>query len=126
MNTLILHGNLAKDPEKRSSQNGTSIVSITVAVKHGYGDNQTTEFIPATAFGKTADFIEKYFSKGSEIVMTGEVLNNNYERQDGTKVYGLKIVVNAVEFAGTKKKTSDDKASLLEGFDEVEDINLPF
>lgn len=123
MNKLVLHGRLAKDPENRDIKN-TNITAITVAVDRGYGENKTTDFIPATAFGKTAEFLRKYFSKGSEIILTGEVQQNNYEREDGTKVYGLKVVVREVEFAGSKKQA--EKPDELSEFDEIKDLKLPF
>ena len=123
MNKLILHGRLAKDPENRDIKD-KSITAIVVAVDRGYGENRTADFIPATAFGKTAEFLRKYFSKGSEILLTGEVQQNNYEKEDGTKVYGLKVVVREVEFAGSKKQAS--KPDELSEFDEIKDLNLPF
>ena len=125
MNKVILHGNISK-VENRSSDK-TTITQITVAVNRGWGEKRTTEFIPCVAFGKTAEFLSKYFQKGSEILMVGEVQQNNYERQDGTKVYGLRIVVNEVEFAGSKKteKTSEKPDELAE-FDEITELHLPF
>lgn len=126
MNKLILHGRLAKDPEKRDYKDKT-ITAITVAVDRGYGENKTADFIPATAFGKTAELLQKYFVKGSEIVLVGEVQNNNYEKEDGTRVYGLKVVIREVEFAGSKKqKEQGDVPSDLSEFEEINDLNLPF
>lgn len=130
MNKVILHGNIAKIEDRSSDK--TAITQVTIAVNAGWGDNKRTEFIPTVAFGKTAEFLSKWFVKGSEIVCIGEVQQNNYEKQDGTKVYGLRIVLNEVEFAGSKKseKKSDNepdgKPDGLDEFDEIEELNLPF
>lgn len=125
MNKVILHGNISK-VENRSSDK-TTITQITVAVNRGWGEKKTTEFIPCVAFGKTAEFLSKYFQKGSEILMVGEVQQNNYERQDGTKVYGLRIVVNEVEFSGSKKtEKKSEKPDELAEFDEIAELHLPF
>ena len=128
MNKLFLHGNLTKDPDIRRNQKGTKIANITVAVKRGYGENQSTEFIPLVAFNKTAELLEKYFTKGSEIITEAEVANNDYEDSNGVKHYTFRFYITGIEFAGSKKQKAaqTEQTDPLEGFDEIEDISLPF
>ena len=103
MNKVILMGRLTRDPEVRYSQSNTSmaIARFTVAVDRRFKrDGQpTADFINCTAFGRTAEFVEKYFRKGSRILLDGELQNDNYQGKDGNMVYGFQVVVNNVEFA---------------------------
>lgn len=114
MNKVIQVATLGKDPEVKSYGEGKSLVKFSGAVprrfhKEGEAD---TDWFQYTAFGKTADFISKYFKKGSKILITGTIQNNNYTKDDGTKVYSTQIVVDDVEFYGKK---SDGEVSNSSG-----------
>ena len=104
MNKVIFTGNLGQAPEIRNSQSGTTVVTFSLAVKRRFHkDNEPdTDWFQCIAFGKTAEFVEKYLSKGSKVVVEGEVQNNNYEDKTGVKHYGTKIIVNSVEFGESK------------------------
>jgi single-strand DNA-binding protein len=112
MNKSIFTGNLTRDPEIRYSQ-GTNmaVAHFGIAVNRKFAkDGETdTDFFNCTAFGKTAEFIEKYFHKGSRIFLTGRVQNDNYTNKNGEKVYSVQIIVEDVEFG--EKKNAQAPAS---------------
>ena len=119
MNTFTLIGRLTKKPEK-NTYGQTVCARYTLAVTR---DKDHTDFLQITSFGKTADLVEKYLDKGSQVAVTGMIRQNDYEK-DGQKVFSISLIGNTVEFIGNKQKTEKEKA--LEGFDEIEDINIPF
>ena len=107
MNKVILMGRLTRDPEVRYSQgeNATAISRITLAVDRGFkreGDEQTADFINCVAFGKTAEFQEKYFHKGTKIVISGRIQTGSYTNKEGQKVYTTDVVVEEQDFAESK------------------------
>ena len=107
MNKVILMGRLTRDPEVRYSQGeqATAIARYTVAVDRRFrrdGDSQTADFIGCVAFGRQAEFAEKYFHKGIRIVITGRIQTGSYTNKDGVRVYTTDIVVEEQEFAESK------------------------
>ena len=112
MNQVIQVVTLGADPEIKEYSSGKNMAKFSGAVPKRYtreGENNTNWF-QYVAFGATADFIEKYFRKGSKMLVVGEINNNNYTKEDGTKVYGDQIVINTVEFYG-KKSNGDASAA---------------
>ena len=108
MNLVLLTGNLARDPEKSMSNSGMSITRFTVAVRKAFkkkdSEGPDADFIQVTAFGSTADFVERYFHKGSSIVVEGRIQNSNYTDKEGKMVYRDQIIANNVEFGGRKSE----------------------
>ena len=106
MNRVILIGRLTKDPEIRTSGNYT-IASFSLAVDRKFKREGEAEadFFNCTAFNKTAEFVEKYCKKGTKMVVEGRIQNDNYEK-DGVKHYGVKIMVDSLEFAESKSASS--------------------
>ena len=106
MNKVMLMGRLTRDPEVRCSQgaNPMAIARFSIAVDRRFKRQGEPEadFFNCTAFGKQAEFVEKYLKKGTKIVLEGSVQNNNYTNKDGQKVYGTRIVVDNLEFAESK------------------------
>ena len=107
MNKAILMGRLTRDPEIRYSQSDSSmaIARFSLAVDRRYkkqGDEVTADFFNCTAFGKQGEFVEKYLKKGTKIVVTGRIQNDNYTNKDGQKVYSVQIMVEEMEFAESK------------------------
>lgn len=105
MNSVVLTGNLTKDPEVRYStgQNQTAICKFSIAVNDGYGDSKKTSFIPITVFGKAAENCEKWLKKGSKVCINGRIQTGNYDDKDGKKVYTTDVIANnygGVEFLG--------------------------
>ncbi len=109
MNKVILMGRLTRDPEVRYSQGATStaVASFSIAVDRRFKrDGQPdADFFNCRAFGKTAEFIERYLQKGTKVVISGSVQNDNYEK-DGVRHYSVQIMVDEVEFAESKNAQS--------------------
>ena len=104
MNIVILHGRLTADPTIRQSNSGKSIAGFSVAVD-GYKDkdgNKQTDFIRCTAFGQVADMLSRYWTKGKEIALEGNLRQNDYTDNNGTKHNSYQVVVNRVHFCGSK------------------------
>ena len=108
MNKVILMGRLTRDPEVRYSagENSTAVARYTLAVDRRFRRNndgeQTADFIGCVAFGRSAEFAEKYFHKGIRIVITGRIQTGSYTNKDGVRVYTTDIVVEEQEFAESK------------------------
>lgn len=117
MNNVCLMGNLTKDPivnEYGKGKDAGLCARITLAVRRNADE---TDFINCVAFGKTAEMIDSYVSKGDKIAIEGRIQTGSYEDKDGNKRYTTDVVISRVHFAGSKKK--DD-------VEEVEDEEIPF
>lgn len=103
MNKVILVGRLTKDPEtKQAGETTVTRFSVAVDRKHKQDGGQAADFPSIVAFGKTAEFIGKYFHKGMKIALEGRIQTGSYEK-DGVKHYTTDVVAEAVEFAESKK-----------------------
>ena len=108
MNKVVLIGRLVRDPEVRYSQNDTSmaIARFSLAVdrrgRSNNPDGQTADFISCVAFGRTAEFIEKYFTKGNRIGVYGHIQTGSYTNKDGARVYTTDVVVDEAEFVESR------------------------
>ncbi len=116
MNKVILMGRLTKDPEVRysSGENQLAIARYTLAVDRRFtrnGSDQTADFIPCKAFGKAAEFAEKYFRKGIKIAITGRIETGSYTNKDGQKVYTTEVIIDEQEFAESKSASSASSGS---------------
>ncbi|MDE6517059.1 MAG: single-stranded DNA-binding protein [Acetatifactor sp.] len=110
MNKVILMGRLTRDPEVRYSQGAsqTAVARFTIAVDRRFKreGEPDADFLDCTAFGKQAEFIERYLRKGVKVVVCGRVQNNNYTNKDGQMVYSVRIMVEEIEFAESKNASS--------------------
>lgn len=112
MNNVVLVGNLCRDNDLRYSggENATAILRNTIAVQRKFKNKETgqydSDFISIQAFGNTAEFINKYFAKGSKIAISGEIRTGSYTNKDGVKVYTTDVVVNNAEFVTKKDENS--------------------
>lgn len=96
MNKAIEIGRLTRDPEVRYSQgNNTAVARYTIAVDRKFKreGEQTADFIPCVVFGKQAEFAEKYFRKGTKVVISGRITTGSYTNKDGQKIYTTEITV---------------------------------
>ena len=113
MNKVILLGNLTRDPEIRYSQGEKQIAvaRFSLAVNRRFANDGETnaDFFNCTAFGKTAEFVEKYFRQGSRMSLVGRIENNNYTNKNGEKVYSVQIMVEEVEYAERKSAQSNNQ-----------------
>ena len=147
MNKVILMGRLTRDPDIRYSQgeNAMAIARYTLAVDRRFkrdasGQEQAADFISCVAFGKTAEFAERYLRQGTKLVVEGRIQTGSYTNKDGQKVYTTDVVVENCEFAESKNSASDGGSyassrpepvnAAGDGFmnipDGVEDEGLPF
>ena len=108
MNKIIIIGRLTRDPEMRNSQGGTAVCRYSVAVDRRFKRDGEAEadFFNCTAFGKGAEFAEKYLRKGTKVVVSGRMQSDNYTNKDGQKVYGWQLIVEEQEFAESKAAAS--------------------
>ena len=106
MNKVILMGRLTRDPEVRYSQgaNATAVARYSLAVDRRFkrDGEPTADFINCVAFGRTAEFAEKYFRQGLKVVVTGRIQTGSYTNKDGVRVYTTDVVVEEQEFAESK------------------------
>ena len=104
MNHVTLIGRLVADPEAKTSQNGTTITRYRIAVDRAYSKdgNREADFISCVAFGKSAEFAERYLFKGTRIAIEGRIQTGSYEKPDGTKVYTTDVIVDRHEFCESK------------------------
>ena len=110
MNKVILMGRLTRDPEVRYSQgeSATAVSRFTLAVDRRFRrEEASADFIGCVAFGKNAEFIEKYFRQGTKALITGRIQTGSYTNRDGNKVYTTDVVVEDQEFAESKKNASE-------------------
>ena len=151
MNKVILMGRLTRDPEVRYSQGGENSLAIaryTLVVDRRFRRNndnndQNADFIGCVAFGRSAEFAEKYFRQGLKVVVTGRIQTGSYMNKEGQKVYTTDVVVEDQEFAESKSASNQGSHSASaaspspspstdtgDGFmnipDGVEDEGLPF
>lgn len=112
MNKVILMGRLTRDPEVRYSQGeqATAVARYTIAVDRRFkreADAQSADFIGCVAFGRQAEFAEKYLHKGTKIAVTGRIQTGSYTKNDGQKVYTTDVVVEEQEFAESKSSGAE-------------------
>lgn len=114
MNKVTLHGRIAKEPDVKTTQSGQTFTRLTIAVDRyaKAGEERKADFINCTAWGNTAQFLAKYFTKGKEILAEGRIQTGNYTDKDGKKIYTTNIVLDRVEFcgsAGAKNEQADNE-----------------
>ncbi|MEA4919350.1 MAG: single-stranded DNA-binding protein [Clostridiaceae bacterium] len=137
LNNVSLMGRLTADPELKTTPGGNAVLSITLAVERDYapqGQNKETDFIEIVAWRNTAEFINKYFSKGQMIALTGRLQTRTWEDKQGSKRKTTEIVTEHVYFAGDKPSGGSKKPVAVdndgEEFGELEDADddgeLPF
>ena len=109
MNKVILMGRLTRDPDVRYSQGNEpmAVARYTLAVDRRFArrdqqDSQTADFIGIVAFGKAGEFAEKYFKKGTKVIVTGRIQTGSYTNKDGVKVYTTDVVAEDQEFAESR------------------------
>ena len=124
MNKAVLMGRLTKDPELKTTQNGNSVCSFTLAIDRRFKNQQgerETDFIPIVAWRQTAEFVAKYFSKGSKIALVGSIQTRSWEDEQGQRRYATEVVTDEVYFADSKRQ-ADNQSEYMPASDE----RLPF
>ena len=115
INSVNLTGRLTRDPDVRYTDGGTSIARFTLAVDRRFKQDggQTADFPSCVAFGRTAEFIERYFSQGMKLELTGRIQTGSYTNKDGVKVYTTDVIAEQVGF-GESKSASQDRGAHME------------
>lgn len=106
LNVVAIMGRMVKDPELKTTNSGKSVCSFRIANDSGYKDasgQSQTNWLDVTAWGKTAEFVCKYFPKGALIAIEGRLQSRNYQDKSGNNRNAVEVVVNNVSFAGNKK-----------------------
>ena len=111
MNKVFLIGNLSKDPEFTTTNNGISVARFTIAVQRRYANEngeREADFINCVAWRNQAENLHKYCKKGDKIAVVGAIQVRSYEAQDGTKRYVTEVIADEIEFLNTKKSDAQD------------------
>ena len=106
MNKIFLSGRLTKDPEVRYAQSGKAYARVGIAVDRQFSKDKEVDFFNLVAFGKTAEFLGNWFSKGSKLLVEGHLQNSTYKDKEGNERTATEVLVDNVEFADSKKKDS--------------------
>lgn len=146
MNKVILIGNLANDPEPFTTQSGISRSNFRIAVQRRFANQQgirEADFFTVIAWRQTADFCNRYLSKGRKVAVEGSIQNRSYDAQDGSKRYVTEIIADSVEALGGREEGGQPRnfdngptpppaqpaaqpAPSMNDFTEVDDDELPF
>ena len=109
MNKVILIGNLAADPESRTTQSGISQCTLRLAVQRRFANQQgvrEADFFTVICWRQTADFAARYLSKGRRVAVEGSIQNRSYDAQDGSKRYVTEIIADSVEAVGGRDEAA--------------------
>lgn len=142
LNKTELQGRLCADPELRRTNNDIPVTSFRIAWSEKYKETETKLFLNCTAWRGTGEFVNKYFRKGQEIVVSGKLISRDWEDNEGNKRTSLELIVDEAHFCGAKRDESAPRATagpaptasardvpdLNEGFNEEvgDDDQLPF
>lgn len=133
LNCVTLMGRIACDIETRTTTTGKSVANFRIAVDRSYSKNgnKETDFINVVCWEGTADFVSKYFGKGSMIAVQGSIQTRNYEDKDGNKRTAFEVLAREVSFCGGKNETSPAPAQATPtysasepDFEEIEDDDV--
>ena len=129
INNVVIMGRLTKDAEERKTNSGKSVCSFCVALDDRF-DKEKTHFVDVIAWNKTAEFICKYFHKGSMIAIQGRLTTRTWEDKNGTKRKAVEIVADEVSFCGDKKSDTSHSADVAPPADgdyrDIPEDDLPF
>ena len=132
-NLVILTGRLTADPELKTTPNGVSVTTFSIAVNRNYksGEEQQTDFINIVAWRQTAEFITKYFQKGTMIGIEGSIQTRRYQDANGNTRTAFEVIANNVQFVEAKKSQAENDPLIklqanLDEFQSADDEDLPF
>lgn len=111
LNRADIQGRFVRDPELRRTNSGVAVASFTLAVDDDYSNDKGERgcsFIPCVAWKQTAEFVQKYFSKGNMAIVSGRIQTRNYTDKDGNKRTATEIVADRVYFCESKKDRDED------------------
>jgi single-strand DNA-binding protein len=129
MNKVVIMGRITKDLVLKTAGAGTMFMSFTVAVNRKYvkeGEERQADFISCKAFGKTAENIAKFFSKGSLILIEGRIQTGHYDNKEGVRVYTTDVMVDGFDFTGEKRDRVQDDSVGFSQMDTNYVDDIPF
>ena len=130
MNKVWQIGRIASEIESRTTQSGVSVCTFRIAVNRRFKNaagQREADFFTVVCWRQTAEFVSRYFAKGSAISVEGSLQSRSYDAQDGSKRYVTEIIAENVEFVGSRENTAQQEPTLEQaGFAEVDDNELPF
>ena len=131
MNNVVIIGRLVADPEVRYTQSGMAVANFTVAIDRPVkkGEEKKADFPRVTALGKTAEACEKYLFRGRMVAVRGRIQTGSYKNRNGDTVYTTGVLAEQVKFLEWGEKKADDAdsmAALPEGYEALEDEDVPF
>ena len=129
MNNVSLVGRLTRDPEVRDTQSGMKVAKFTLAIDRPFskGEEKQTDFPRVVCFGKTAENVGRYISKGRQVSVVGRLETDSYQDKDGKRIYTTDVIADRVEFLGGKFEEGNTR-SQYEGFHEFkyDSDDIPF
>ena len=132
INCAVLMGRMVGDPELKTTPSGTSVTSFRIAVDR-IGKDKASDFIDIVAWRQTAEFVTRYFHKGSMIAVQGSIQARNYEDKNGNKRTAFEVVANNVSFCGKEQTKAVDlepvcniNTATPQDFETIDDDDLPF
>lgn len=132
INSVVIVGNLTRDPELRATPSGTSVCALRVAVNDSVKDQHTGEwkdrpnYISVDVFGGQGDSCAQYLSKGRQVAISGHLRWREWETQDGHKREAVSVVAERVQFVGPREQTVEQRAASELGATPVDDDEIPF
>ena len=130
MNIIAIKGRLVRDPEIRQTQSGVSVTNITVAVDRSYsaGGEKQTDFFDCVFWRQGAEFVSKYFKKGKEIIVTGDMQSRKWQDKDGNNRISWEIQNAHAEFCGGKGENTQQEKQNVSDYAVVDDSaeDIPF
>lgn len=124
LNVVALMGRLVYDPELKTTQSGTSVCSFRIAVDRSFarqGEERKADFIDVTAWRQTAEFVSKYFQKGSMIAIEGSLQTTSYQDKNGNNRTKVEVVASNVSFCGSKAA----ERAVVKDFDQQKPQSVP-
>lgn len=125
MNSVNLIGRLTKEPDTRYTDNNMCVAKFTLAVDRWTKEKKEADFISCTAFGKTAEIIEKYVHKGNRLGVSGRIHTGSYTNKEGQKIYRTEVLADRIDLLGDSSRKENAPEDAPDGF-EVLDEDLPF
>ena len=125
VNTVVLLGRLTKDPDVRyTATNNTLVASFTLAVSRRFvkqGEERQADFIPIVVWGKTGEFVSKYFKKGMQVSVVGRIQTRSWDDQNGQKRYTTEVIADEVGFA-EGRRDDNNSSGVTETFGSIADV----
>lgn len=128
LNVVAIMGRLVADPKLRTTQQGTNVCTFRIACERSYskpGEQRQADFVDIVAWGKTAEFICKFFQKGSLIAVEGSLQTRNYQDKQGNKRTAVEVLANNISFAGAKAADKPASASYEQQAKAAQNVPQP-